>query len=105
MLSKEFLINLRKNTEKKFYRMKKTRHEALKKLIGDTKKPRTAKEWVDATSKYEDDLEDIEKEDRKFHVKIIDFIRENKEIIILGIIMTTISLLHSEIYLFFKSIF
>ena len=105
MLSKEFLINLRKNTEKKFYRMKKTRHEALKKLIGDTKKPRTAKEWVDATSKYEDDLEDIEKQDRKFHVKIIDFIKENKEIIILGIIMTTISLLHSEIYLFFKSIF
>ena len=85
--------------------MKKTRHEALKKLIGVTKKPRTAKEWVDATSKYEDDLEDIEKQDRKFHVKIIDFIRENKEIIILGIIMTTISLLHSEIYLFFKSIF
>ena len=33
---------------------KKTRHEALKKLIGDTKKPRTAKEWFDATSKYED---------------------------------------------------
>ena len=105
MLSKEFLINLKKNTEKKFYRMKKTRHEALKKLIGDTKKPRTAKEWVDATSKYEDDLVDIEKQDRKFHVKIIDFIRENKEIIILGIIMTTISLLHSEIYFFFKSIF
>ena len=37
--------------------MKKTRHEALKKLIGDTKKPRTAEEWFEATSKYEDDLD------------------------------------------------
>ena len=27
--------------------MKKTRHKALKKLIGDTKKPRTEKEWID----------------------------------------------------------
>ena len=78
---------------------KKTRHEALKKLIGDTKKPRTAKEWFEATSKYEDDLEDIEKQDRKFHVKIIDFIKENKDLIILGVIMITISLLHSEIYM------
>ena len=74
--------------------MKKTRHKALKKLIGDTKKPRTAEEWFDATSKYEDDLEDIEKQDRKFHVKIIDFIKGNKVIIILGVIMTIISLLH-----------
>jgi len=73
---------------------KKTRHEALKKLIGDTKKPRTAKEWFDATSKYEDDLEDIEKQDRKFHVKIIDFIKEHKIIIIMFIIMTIISLNH-----------
>ena len=74
--------------------MKKTRHEALKKLIGDIKKPRTAKEWFEATSKNEDDLEDIEKQDRKFHVKIIDFIKENKIIIILFIIMTIISLYH-----------
>ena len=74
--------------------MKKTRHKALKKLIGDTKKPRTEKEWIDAVSKYEDDVEDIEKQDRKFHVKIIDFIKENKIIIILFIIMTIISLYH-----------
>ena len=74
--------------------MKKTRHKALKKLIGDTKKPRTEKEWIDAVSKYEDDVEDIEKQDRKFHVKIIDFIKENKIIIILLIIMTIISLYH-----------
>jgi len=79
--------------------MKKTRHKALKKLIGDTKKPRTEKEWIDAVSKYEDDVEDIEKQDRKFHVKIIDFIKENKDLIILGVIMITISLLHSEIYM------
>jgi len=41
--------------------MQKNYHEALKKFIGDTKKPRTDKEWFDAISKYEDDVENIEK--------------------------------------------
>ena len=56
-------------------------NKALKKLICDTKKPRTEKEWIDAVSKYEDDVEDIEKQDRKFHVKIIDFIPNQTQVL------------------------
>ena len=80
--------------------MKKTRHEAIKKLV--EAKPKTDDEWYDAISELKDSIE--KKRNTKFHVKIIDFIKGNKDIIILGVIMTTISLLHSEIYLFFKSL-
>ena len=80
--------------------MKKTRYEAMKKLVEAN--PKTDEEWFDAISDLQDSIE--KKRNIKFHVKIIDFIKGNKEIIILGVIMTTISLLHSEIYLFFKSL-
>ena len=58
-----------------------------------------ARYFIDPVKNLFDDVEDIEKQDRKFHVKIIDFIKENKDLIILGVIMITISLLHSEIYM------
>ena len=72
--------------------MKKNRFDVLRKLVGA--KPETDEEWFEAVDKYEDDIENIEKQDRKFHVKIIDFIKEHKIIIILFIIMIIISLNH-----------